>query len=289
MRASTEIMQGTLPFRSNQSLKGEPVEYHHDLQSYFWLAYLITCNCAGPFDMRRDWNKEIEIHRSGQPITPALINNLAEIKAQGGNWKKVAADHALDSKGPFARPDTYYAAIPINYQLSWVHPGVHELTPEDIVNQRHHMADTDFINLMTPYFARHQAIRDGMLELRTLFLGPMEQCSDGYHRRQVPAQPVTYHKMLSILRRIRDTIPHMEDTYPNEKFRLNARDRYRRSLELGNRMPLMAEEGEEEAEEEAEENEEVTTVRSNKRAFSESDGLRVRALKRGRVGAEEEY
>jgi hypothetical protein len=98
MRASTEIMQGTLPFRSNQSLKGEPVEYHHDLQSYFWLAYLITCNCAGPFDMRRDWNREIEICQSGQPITPALINNLAEIKAQGGNWKKVATDHAPSAK-----------------------------------------------------------------------------------------------------------------------------------------------------------------------------------------------
>ncbi|OJA08048.1 hypothetical protein AZE42_12849, partial [Rhizopogon vesiculosus] len=25
---------GTLPFESNQLLKGEPVEYHHDLQSY---------------------------------------------------------------------------------------------------------------------------------------------------------------------------------------------------------------------------------------------------------------
>ncbi|KAJ8580076.1 hypothetical protein M405DRAFT_716199, partial [Rhizopogon salebrosus TDB-379] len=49
---------GTLPFKLNQSLKGEPVEYHHDLQSYFWLAYLITCNCTGPFNMRQDWNKE---------------------------------------------------------------------------------------------------------------------------------------------------------------------------------------------------------------------------------------
>ncbi|KAJ8583503.1 hypothetical protein M405DRAFT_884800 [Rhizopogon salebrosus TDB-379] len=139
------------------------------------------------------------------------------------------------------------------------------------------MADTDFINLMTPYFARHQAIRDGMLELRALFLGPMEQCPDGYRRRQVPAQPVTYHKMLSILRRICDTIPHTEDPYPDEKFCLNARNWYRCSLELGNRMPLMAEEGEEEAEDEAEEDEEVTTVRSNKRAFSEPDGLQYKS------------
>ncbi|KAG2045332.1 hypothetical protein BDR03DRAFT_843728, partial [Suillus americanus] len=46
---------GTLPFESNQSIIGGPVQFHHDLQSYFWLAYLITCNCAGPFNMRRDW------------------------------------------------------------------------------------------------------------------------------------------------------------------------------------------------------------------------------------------
>jgi hypothetical protein len=276
MRVGTEILQGTLPFKSNQSLKGEPVEYHHDLQSYFWLAYLITCNCAGPFNMRRDWIKEIEISQSGQPITPTLINNLAEIKTQGGDWKKVTTDHALNSKGPFASSDAS-AAIPVNYQLSWVRPGVHALTPEDIVNQREHMSDDDFINLMTPYFARHEIIRDGMLELRALFLGTMQQHPDGFRCRHAPApsQPVTYHKMLSILRQIRDRIPHTEDTYPDEMFRLNARDRYRRSLKSGNRMPLMAEE---------EEAEEVTIVRSNKRAFSEPDGLQTHAFKCRRGG-----
>jgi hypothetical protein len=66
-----------------------------------------------------------------------------------------------------------------------------------------------------------------------------------------------------------------EDTYPDEVFRLNARDRYRRSLKSGNRMPLMAEE---------EEAEEVTIVRSNKRAFSEPDGSQTHALKRRRGG-----
>jgi hypothetical protein len=266
-------MQGTLPFESNESLKGEPVEYHHDLQSYFWLAYLITCNCAGPFNMRRDWNKEMEIAQSGRPVTPALINNLAEIKTQGGDWMKVATDHALDSKGPSVSPEAS-TAIPVNYQLPWVRPGVHALTPGDIVNQREHMTDNDFINLMTPYFARHRVVRDGMLELRTLFLGPMEECPDGFRRRRSPAQPVTHHKMLSILRRIRDGIRPTEDTYPDEKFHFNARDRYRRSLKSGNRMPLMAEEEEEEG---------LKKPSSNKRT-SDSEGLLTRPSKRGRSG-----
>ncbi|OJA07889.1 hypothetical protein AZE42_02747 [Rhizopogon vesiculosus] len=170
---------GTLPFELNQSLKGEPVEYHHDLQSYFWLAYLIICNCAGPFNMCRDWRKEMEKSALGGPITTSLINNLTEIKTQGRDWKKVATDHALHSKSPSAGPEASAgipvnykvswiktqggdwkkvamdhtlhskspsagpeasAGIPVNYKVSWVHPGVHTLTPEDIVNQREQMS-----------------------------------------------------------------------------------------------------------------------------------------------------
>jgi hypothetical protein len=103
MRVSTDITQGTLPFESNQSLMGEPVEYHHDLQSYFWLTYLITCNCASPFNMRRDWNQEIARDQTRQRITPTLITNLAEIKTRGGDWKQVVEDHTLDSEDRSAR------------------------------------------------------------------------------------------------------------------------------------------------------------------------------------------
>ncbi|KAG1821811.1 uncharacterized protein BJ212DRAFT_1297122 [Suillus subaureus] len=45
-RSTCHTQQGTLPFESNQSIIRGPVQFHHDLQSYFWLAYLITCNCA---------------------------------------------------------------------------------------------------------------------------------------------------------------------------------------------------------------------------------------------------
>ncbi|KAG1774950.1 hypothetical protein EV702DRAFT_938686, partial [Suillus placidus] len=52
---------GTLPFESNASMLNTKVEFYHNLESYFWLAYLITCNCAGPFNMRRDWDSEIKL------------------------------------------------------------------------------------------------------------------------------------------------------------------------------------------------------------------------------------
>jgi hypothetical protein len=273
LRVRTEIIwQGTLPFESNESLKGESVEYHHDLQSYFWLAFLITCNCAGPFNMRRDWNKEMELSQLGQHITPALITNLAKIKTQGGDRENVATDQALNSK----ELECSDASLPlaINYQLPWVRPGVHTLSPGEIVNQRDHMADRDFRNLMTPYFARHQAVLDGILELRTLFLGPTKVHGDGFEHHHAPPEPVTHHKMLSILRRIRDGIIPEDDTYPDEDFLAKARERYSRSLKSGNRMPLMAEEDEEEG----------LKKPGSKKRVSGSDGLMFTASKRGRRG-----
>lgn len=190
----------------------------------------------------------MEFTQSGQPITPTLINTLAEIKTQGGDWKKVAEEHTLNSTSKVLS-----ASVTIDYSLTWVRPGVHALTPEDIINQRRCMLDdAKFINLMTPYFARHKAIRDGMLELHTLFFGHEEQGKDGYYHRRTPTQPVTYDQMLSILRNICDGIDHTQDPYPNKQFCLNARDRYRCYLKSGNHMPLMAEE-----------EEEVTSVESN--------------------------
>ncbi|KAG1744731.1 hypothetical protein EDB19DRAFT_1599359, partial [Suillus lakei] len=46
---------GTFPFESNTSMLNTELEFYHNLESYFWLAYLITCNCAGPFNMHCDW------------------------------------------------------------------------------------------------------------------------------------------------------------------------------------------------------------------------------------------
>lgn len=274
-------MQGTLPFESNESLRGEPVEYYHDLQSYFWLAYLITCNCTGPFNMRRDWNWEIQRSQSGQPVTPAFINTCAEIKTKGHDWKNVLEERILSATSsttsvtssatsvpPPAAPS---AAVDINY-LTWVRPGAYGLTPIDIVKQRQSMKKKDFVNLMTPYFARHQAVREGMLELRKLFLGRKTLHPDGYYRQE-PSQRISYDQVLSILRRIRDGIDFKDDAYPSEEYLRDARTRYRRYLQTGIRMPLMAEE------------EEVLTglgSSSKRAAMSHPDGSMPRDSKRRR-------
>ncbi|KAG2112056.1 uncharacterized protein F5147DRAFT_572877, partial [Suillus discolor] len=68
----------TLPFESNQLIIGEPIQFHHDLQSYFWLAYLITCNCAGPFNMCWDWDGEMSLFNLSKSIKPSDIKHMAE-------------------------------------------------------------------------------------------------------------------------------------------------------------------------------------------------------------------
>ncbi|KAG2090496.1 uncharacterized protein F5147DRAFT_586688, partial [Suillus discolor] len=57
-----------------------PIQFHHDLQSYFWLAYLITCNCAGPFNMCHDWDREMKLFNLSKSIKPLDIQHMAEIK-----------------------------------------------------------------------------------------------------------------------------------------------------------------------------------------------------------------
>ncbi|KAG1895212.1 uncharacterized protein F5891DRAFT_1194419 [Suillus fuscotomentosus] len=183
---------GTLPFESNASMLNTEVEFYHDLESYFWLAYLITCNCAGPFNMRRDWDGEIQHFTAHKTITPSLINHLAKVKTYG---KVLDVDRSASA--------SHHANEPFSpLYLSWVRPGVHSLSPLDIVQQRDSVSDTDFANLMTPYFVQHEIIRDGMIELRSLFSGPETKCSDGFELEY-------------------------------------ARARYQRYLDTGNRMPLM--------------------------------------------------
>jgi hypothetical protein len=251
---------------------GKALEYHHDLQSYFWLIFLITCNCAGPFNTRRDWNKEIEEEKSGRPITTTLVSTYAAIKTQGGDWKQVAEDRVQTPDSTSSSPSKS-VPLEVNYDLTWVRPGVHALTPESILAQRRRMNDQDLINLMTPYFARHKAVRDGIVKLYTLFFGCREESEDGFFRRNPPTQPVTYDRMLSILRDIRDGIDYADDPYPDAQFRRNARERYCRYLKSGNRMPLMAEEDEEE-----------TNVTSDKRmAYTSLPEGEARGSKRGRA------
>jgi hypothetical protein len=240
------------------------LEFYHDLESYFWLAYLITCNCAGPFNMRRDWDGELERFSANKSITPSFINHLAEVKTYG---------KVFDVDRP-ASPLANQSVSPVYYP--WVRPGVHSLSPLDIVQQRNSTSDTDFTNLMTPYFIRHEIVRDGMLELRSLFLGSKKLCPDGFVRRD-QAPPTTHERVLSILRRIRDGIDAAEDQYPQDQELEYARVRYKRYLEMGNRMPLLVDEDDSEG-----------CIGSKRMAAQSEAQLLRRATKRSRgLGASE--
>ncbi|KAG2122693.1 hypothetical protein BD769DRAFT_1360331 [Suillus cothurnatus] len=83
---------------------GGPVHFHHDLQSYFWLAYLITCNCGGPFNMYCYWDGEIKLFNQSRSIKPADIQHMAEIKTYGKVLDPTSASLLtfLYSENPFA-------------------------------------------------------------------------------------------------------------------------------------------------------------------------------------------
>ncbi|KAG1744732.1 hypothetical protein EDB19DRAFT_1906444 [Suillus lakei] len=160
---------------------------------------------------------------------PLSINCLAEIKI----YRKV-----LDVDRP-AYPHSNKCVTPAYY--SWVCPGVHLLSLSDIVQQRHSMTDVDFINLMTPYFIRHDSVRDGMLKLRRLFSSSEKPWPDGFVCHD-QAPPTTHEQVLSILCRIRDGINTAEDQYPKDQELGYAWARYQHYLRMGNCMPLLVDE-----------------------------------------------
>lgn len=177
------------------------VEFYHNLESYFWLAYLITCNCVGTFNMCHDWDSEIECFNAHGTIMPSLINGLAEIKIYG---------KALDVN---CSTSLHVDELITPMYLLWVCPGVHSLLPLEIVQQRNGVSDTDFANLMTPYFIWHEIVQEGMLELHSLFSSSETQCPDNDVHLNESAPPTIHKQVLSILRHICNSINAAKDQY----------------------------------------------------------------------------
>ncbi|KAG1800740.1 uncharacterized protein HD556DRAFT_1438740 [Suillus plorans] len=179
--------------------------------------------------MCRDWDGEMKLFNLSKSIKPSDIQHMAEIKT----YRKVLDSNrasllpSASSERPFTPP-----------YLLWVCPGVYTLPPLEIVQQRCGMTSINFTNLMTPYFARHQVIQQGMLELWDLFLGHDEKDFDGYGHRVDP-QPVTHENMLLVLHRIRNGINPALDPYPKDGELKEAHVRYQRYLETGNHIPLL--------------------------------------------------
>ena len=151
---------------------------------------------------------------------------------------RVAEEHVGNASGSQSASDSL--PLDIGYAVaSWVRPGIHSLDSNAIINQRNLVTDDGFLDLMTPYFVRHEAVREGMLKLRKLFVGPGVRDNNGYSHR-APQKKVSYDEVLSILLKIYDGIDPEKDPYPDERNIKDARTRYQNYLVTGNRMPLMA-------------------------------------------------
>ena len=204
--ATLTTNQGTLPFISNAVLQGCAHEAFSDLESFFWLAYLITCNCDGPFNKRRDWTL-----------------------ATDGESSFIPSDRRLLDRIP-----------------SWVRPGVHKMSPAMIYSERMNMKEDTLVNAMTPYFSHHRVVRETMKELYRLFCCDQSLWVEDKNRYEVAVDKtrITYEVVLQLFRRIRDEIKPEQDPYPEEAELEQARERYQRYLETGDWQPLMAEDDE---------------------------------------------
>ena len=131
------------------------------------------------------------------------------------------------------------------------------MSPAMIYSERMNLREEVFVNAMTPYFIQHEVVRETMKELYRLFCDQQSLWVEDKCRYEmvVDKTKITYEVVLQLFRRIRDEIEPEQDPYPEEAELEQARERYRRYLETGDRQPLMAEPEENEENEENEEDE----------------------------------
>ncbi|KAG2352212.1 hypothetical protein BDR07DRAFT_1384617, partial [Suillus spraguei] len=103
---------GTLPFESNQLIIGGPVQFHHNLQSYFWLAYLITCNCA-------DIQHMAEIKTYGKVLDPTHSSLLTSLYSEKPFTPQYLSWKNLDGYGCCIDPQqiTYESMLLILHRI----------------------------------------------------------------------------------------------------------------------------------------------------------------------------
>jgi len=144
-----------------------------------------------------------------------------------------------------------------------------------IYSERMNMKEDAFLNAMAPYFSQHEVVRETMKKLYHFFccqksLWPVEDKNQ--YEMAIEKTKITYEVVLQLFRRIRDEIEPEQDPYPEEAELEQARERYRRYLETGDRYCLMAE---------PDEDDELATVTSAGSSKREVKGEHPRRRKGG--------
>ncbi|KAN0101347.1 hypothetical protein V8E55_001331, partial [Tylopilus felleus] len=215
--------QGTFPFMASELLskggmKGNVTHrVDHDLESFFWVLWVICVNMDGPYYTRRIWQDERE------DLTREALPNARE---SGAAARRSASRSAAKRS---ATPVTPSTPAPCARQLPdggsqppvWATPGVHECGAGDVSEWKRNIPTPWFYDCLSPYFRNAgEGFRDGLLELRDHFA------------QDTKKEPITHATFLRILKDMRDSIPAEIDRPSGKEIR-EARSRYETLLRVG--------------------------------------------------------
>ena len=165
----------------------------HDLESLFWVMWIMSVNTTGPYNQRRKW--------ADSPKEPG---------AHQGNIRE-PADAIGQDRG-----------VPI-----WATPGLHAASQAEVFHFKRSIPEHQFIGSMTGYWADGRCgkvFKDGMRKLREHFVW-VELPNGSYQ----PPKTITPETFVTILASMRDAIPCDQD-HPTEADVEEARKRYSKLL-----------------------------------------------------------
>ncbi|KAG6369150.1 hypothetical protein JVT61DRAFT_1409 [Boletus reticuloceps] len=232
--------QGTFPFMAGELLsddgrKGKVIhQAHHDLESFFWVLWIICVNMNGPYYMHQIWKDKLE------DLTKELLSNTPKSgTAACRSASRSAAKHNTAPANPtnptlctpqllpapaVSKPlttivtvrqqDTCHIPDLATHIPSdggsqppvWATPGVHKCGAGDVSEWKRNIPIPWFYNCLSPYFRNAgQKFKDGFMKLCDHFA------------QDTKKTPITHATFLMILKDMCDSIPAGIDHPSDEK------------------------------------------------------------------------
>ncbi|EGO02544.1 hypothetical protein SERLA73DRAFT_150248 [Serpula lacrymans var. lacrymans S7.3] len=168
MVRTTKSFTWTYPYQAiGRILQPEvPHNYIHNLESVFWMLWLIMIDCEGLYCQPIDWvEKEKETAAADVDKAPASLKRSVSQKQKG---KEIAFSKLSASQEPPNKQDN----IPV-----WVKWGCHTLDPNTVAMENVILSRLHFMACINPYFCRHVSVRAGMVKLFSAFIPPPKHIS----------------------------------------------------------------------------------------------------------------
>ena len=198
-------LQGTLPFIASELLSPKGLAgnvrhmAHHDLESLFWLIWIMSVNLEGPFNKERLWEDPSTFPAPSAPSSATSATSVVERTSEPTQASFTPQLRYLVDKA------SNFAGVPV-----WATPGYHIHGQGEVFSWKQAIPESQFLPSVSPYWTKGKGGTEfisGMKELRGLFVWNVAY--DVMLKRLVPCkprQPVTHRQFLEILRKMRDAL-----------------------------------------------------------------------------------